>query len=91
MEIHSHGLMSRSVWTLSPSLAASKVTVMQYQRVAQRQPRQKSPANIDVHDLADSLVVERIGDILSSVGTRHESPANGPSMAGYDRGFRWGS
>src|SRR3954447_7079988 len=30
----------------------------------------------------DALVLKRIGDILSSVDTRHESPANGPSMAG---------
>jgi hypothetical protein len=28
MELHLHGLMSRSVWTLSPSLAASKVIVV---------------------------------------------------------------
>jgi hypothetical protein len=27
MELHLHGLMSRSVWTLSPSPAASKVAV----------------------------------------------------------------
>jgi hypothetical protein len=75
MEIHSHGLMSRSVWTLSPSLAASKVTVMQYQRVAQRQPRQKSPANIDVHDLADSLVVEQMGGYPLGVGDPPREPS----------------
>jgi hypothetical protein len=47
IERQSYGPISRSVLTLSPSPAASKVTAIPWTAVAQRRPHLESPVNID--------------------------------------------
>jgi hypothetical protein len=91
IERQSHGPISRSVLTLSPSPAASKVTAIRGQRSRSADLAWRAQLISIVPDLATRWSWSRWVGILWGVGTRHESPANGPSMAGYDRGFRWGS